>query len=373
MSLLNELIVEGRQNVTDAVTVRIPRYNASVAVSRSLVDQMMQQNRRRRFVRITVMSGVLAVVGACVFVAGRSRYPPSVSAIAVSSDGKSVAVATGNGYIGVWDSKSRMRTARMSLPGQDGSSAHAIGFVSNDRELVSADHLVKDHFFAPGGEARLAFWRLPSGNESRVIPNTSWPLALSPSTDEIAIFSGEGIAIVDAASGDRLHALEISRPGVTGVWALSFSGDAKSIVAVGEDWLSVWDIGKPAPTFSTELELGYDNFATFLPDGKSVLVIAGQSKSIRQLDRATGEEVNRFPWDGGRPPAISADRQRMVSCGHAGGGVILWDLNTVRPLKTYGGCKGFSHVAISADGKHIAAAAAGQHNFEGVEVWQNAE
>src|SRR5262245_59149163 len=114
----------------------------------------------------------LAVVASmCALLAGCSQRDAGVCALAITQDGKSAAVATNNGYIAVHDVASKRLICRMTLAGQTGSTAKALAFAGNNDVLVSADWLVKDHFFAPGGEARITFWNLPSGSTKQVFSN----------------------------------------------------------------------------------------------------------------------------------------------------------------------------------------------------------
>lgn len=320
---------------------------------------------------------VVILASACVFFAGCSQRGAGVCALAVSSDGMSVAVATDNGYIAVQDVATKRRVCRMPLAGQDGSTAKALGFAGQNDVLVSADRLVKDHFLAPGGESRITFWNLPRGSTKQVFSNMGGEaIAVSPDRQQIAVAAGGPIYLFEIRTGKVVpRTLDTSLDHIT---SLSFSADGKSLaaacweyrVADSSQW-SIWNVktgellGHAA--IQTESML-FD--ATFTSDGSSVLFVGNKEKCLRYFDAQSGEQLREVPWeDGYRAMSVSADHRRMASCGHGARGVMLWDVDTGRRLEVFGAKKHFSHVAISPDGKMIVAAQVGETNFGGIEVW----
>lgn len=318
-----------------------------------------------------VLASMLALFVGC------SQRDAGVCAIAISSDGKSVAVATNNGYIAVQDVATKRRMCRMSLTGQAGSTAKALAFAGKDDLLVSGDWLVKDHWFAPGGDTSITFWEVPRGSPRRVFSHMAGDaIAVSPDRQQIAVGAGGPIFLFGIRAGEIVQrTLDTSLNHVT---SLSFSADGRQLVAASRDYRvadsdqwSTWNVktGEQLAHAAIHTEsMLFD--ATFTSDGASVVFVGNKEKRLRYFDAQTGEQQKEVPWeDGYRALSVSADHRRMASCGHGSSGVMLWDVDTGKKITAFGAKQHFSHVAISPDGRTIAAARAGGNNFDGIEIW----
>jgi WD40 repeat protein len=96
---------------------------------------------------------------------------------------------------------------------------------------------------------------------------------------------------------------------------------------------------------------GAVTFVAFLPDGKGIIT-AGQDNTIRLWDRATGKEIRRY----GKPPPGLAGRAGMAAAER---------LAAQRALLRLGNNAGSSAVAVSPDGKTLAAA----EEFQTIQLW----
>jgi RNA polymerase sigma factor (sigma-70 family) len=116
-------------------------------------------------------------------------------------------------------------------------------------------------------------------------------------------------------------------------------------------------------------------FAAYTPDGRA-LVTAGQDRTVRLWDLATGQEIRRFDWGTLQPErtadgiaqawehqtwddlalssqaALSADGKRVAAS--RGGLVCVWETATGKPLRQlHTGENRLDQLAFSADGKSL--------------------
>ena len=156
---------------------------------------------------------------------------------------------------------------------------------------------------------------------------------------------GGDIQIFDAATGKLGRKIKgHDKAGVVVV----YSKDGKFLASAGQDKTArIWDAAtgkelhrfqEPAPVFEAVLS----------PDGK--LLAARTARTVRLWDVASGKEVRRFDDDCNqlRCLAFSSDGKIASSCG------VLWDVATGKEICR---CKGIlqGDMALSPDGKTVAA------------------
>ncbi|MBP85918.1 MAG: hypothetical protein CMJ64_04245 [Planctomycetaceae bacterium] len=119
------------------------------------------------------------------------------------------------------------------------------------------------------------------------------------------------VKVWEVATGKEVVVL---RGHTTNIWQLSFTPDGKRLATSGSDEVKVWDFAraKEVASFKTP---AFTRSAVFTHDGKRV---------------ATGDD---------------------------NGGIILWDVETAKPLRTLKGHKDWVvDLALSPDGKQLASA-----------------
>lgn len=318
----------------------------------------------------------LAVLATCGLLAGCSQRDSGVCSLAITPDGKTIAVATNNGYIAVHDVATKRRICQMSLAGQAGSRADVLAFAGNNDVLVSGDRLVKDHFLTVGGESRITFWNLPSGSTKRVFSNMGGKaIAVSPDRQQVAIAAGGPIFLFRIRAGEILQ--RTFDTNLEHISSLSFSADGQHLIGAclqyrvpdSSQW-TIWDTrtGEQLSHAAIQTEsMLFD--ATFTSDGSSVLFVGNKEKCLRYFDAQSGEQLREVAWERYRTLSVTADHRRMASCCPASGGVMLWDVDTGRKITTFGAKQHFSHAVISPDGSTVVAIRAGENNIDGIEFW----
>ena len=185
---------------------------------------------------------------------------------------------------------------------------------------------------------------------------------MSPDGQLIAVAAGGPIFLFEIRAGEIVeHTLNANLDDIT---SLSFSTDANRLVVASWDhrsadfnqW-SIWNVktGERLANAALRTESMIAD-ATFTSDEASVVFVGIKETCLRYFDAETGELQKAVPWeDGYTAISVSADHRRMVSCGHGScgarlRGVLLWDVDTGRKLKSFGEGSHFSHVAISRTG-----------------------
>ncbi|MDY3555884.1 sigma-70 family RNA polymerase sigma factor [Gemmata sp. JC717] len=231
---------------------------------------------------------------------GHELYP--AYCVAVSPDGRFVAVATGGHPVAVLDA---------------GSGAVL-------RELSGAAQKV---VFSPDGSVLAACGR--------------W----------------SGVALWDAATGTPRGRL--GGPDAV-VWSLAFAPDGRSLAVAGSSGVGVWDLATQAEVWRRE-PAAPEPFVSFSPDGRTLLECGGEA--IRFRAAADGRErrvavraeglspVQVLPVIAGR--RMSPDGRLVAAV--ADGAVGLWEADTGRPVGPAGGPRGpVTGVAFSGDGATLA-------------------
>jgi RNA polymerase sigma factor (sigma-70 family) len=196
------------------------------------------------------------------------------------------------------------------------------------------------------GNGGLVLWDTASGKQlNRWTASATMALVFSPDGKTLATGGMDcAVRLWEAGSGKLLHTLgtplDLSGPRdgvrVTGTSAIAFSPDGKSVVAavVPQNTISLWDAdsGKELRQFKGHPDgwhQGWVHALAFTPDGKA-LISASEDRTVRLWDVATGKGRRTLTGHlgGVRALAVSADGSRLAS-GSQDCTVLLWDLKAL--------------------------------------------
>jgi WD40 repeat protein len=287
----------------------------------------------------------------------------AITSVAYSADGKRIAAAGADGSVGLWDAATGERAP---LPEGHRGAARGIAFSPDIDRLVST-----------GDDGTLRLWDARTGRPGRAIElqhSNVGPVAFSPRGQVIATGHGKGVVnLWDPATGASVKTLAAARPTRVGgpptqaygsVEAVAFSADG-SLVASQHDAsfgsqseVVLWDVASGKKTREIMGEGRSAGALAFSPDGR---ILAVGSDKVRLYNAATGalletlETPDNKSWWKTTALSFSVD-SRSLAVASREGPVRLWDLASASVLRTFRPPPRVSLVALSPDGKLLAAA-----------------
>jgi WD40 repeat protein len=264
--------------------------------------------------------------------------------LAVSPDGRSLAVAWRDGSIGLYDLPVlRDRPSAPELRRLAGLSAAAAALAwSADGRLVAA---------GDRGGALMA-WAAATGEAVRREQAGSHPVSA-------LAFAGRGRLLVSGGPSRAVRMLDLAAGGwgtnLPSGGLLAVSADGRlAAVAVGEGQVQLCETaGGRQRLCLTEVPAG--EAAVFAPDGRS-LFLGGADGAVRRWDLLSGRPAASWAGHGGAVTGLAVSRDgRALASASADGTLRLWDVEQgrlVRVLRGHHG--GVRQVAFAGDGRTLA-------------------
>ncbi len=276
--------------------------------------------------------------------------------IALSADGRRVAIGNSDGAVRIWNEAGDDRPT--VLGGHDGR-VFGVAFSHDGKWLASG-----------GEDGTVRLWNLADGGKPVVLRGHEGAV------DAVA-FGPDGLHLASAGADGTVRVWDLARmadPVVLGrheggALDVAYSPDGHSIVSAGKDGaVKVWNADLVAEPLVLRGHGGAVGSAAFSPDGRFVLSV-GDDVKIWDADEVGDLTVLRGQH--GRSVSVAASQDgRVVVSGGQDGTVCLWDLSVSRtPIVLIGNTKPVVHVAIDPTGRQVAAA------FEDgtVTIWKTGE
>ncbi|KAK3304916.1 WD40-repeat-containing domain protein [Chaetomium strumarium] len=269
----------------------------------------------------------------------------SVKAVVFSPDGNTLASASDNETIRLWDAATGAH--RQTLEGHR-DWVNAVAFSPDGNTLVSASH-----------DQTIRLWDAATGAHRQTLEghrSSVNAMAFSPDGNTLASASRDKtIWLWDVATSAHRQTLEGHRSSVN---AIVFSPDGNTLASASDDQtIRLWDAATGAHRQTLEGHGGWVNAVAFSPDGNT-LASASRDKTIRLWDVATG--VHRQTLEGHhcsvKAVVFSPDGNTLASASD-NKTIRLWDAATGAHWQTLEGHGGrVRAVAFSPDGNTLASA-----------------
>jgi WD40 repeat protein len=303
-----------------------------------------------------------------------------VVSLALGPDGKTLAAATGEGTITLWDVKSAAQIGPARNP-----EIKALAFTEQDKLFLysaegdaqwvdwlpaKARHkrarpTAKGTPFAVNGSARVQAWK-EDEHVDVVEADTGKTLARMEGGEQLAnlVLSPDGRAAAAAYSDESVRlwnlatARETRRLDVATAVQMAFSHDGKTLAILGSDHeIRMWEVATGEQRCRFQATQSGVGVLEFTPDDR-FLAAACADESVRIWDALTGKRVRSLVGHFGaiEALAVSPDSRRLAS-GGADGVIHIWDLGAGRRERRLEGHRGpITALAFAPDGKRLASA-----------------
>lgn len=267
-------------------------------------------------------------------------HAETVNAVVISRDGSTIASASEDGVIRVWDAVSGETRRTM----RHGSAVNTIALAPDGRLLAAGDD---------DGAVRL--WDITTGEQVRTLTghlDWVWTVAFSPDGTMLASGSEDNtVKLWDVESGMQLRTMR-NPDAVNGV---AFTPDGRFVVGGGDDNVArMWDTatgevaraftGHQRPVWGIAFSPDGSTMASTSLDGTVKLWNTADASEVRTL-RGHDDGVLSISWSGDGALIVSAD---------IGGATLVWDAASGRQLTTLRSARSLVRaVTISADQKLI--------------------
>lgn len=267
----------------------------------------------------------------------------SVSSVAFSPDGQTLASGSIDNSIGLWDVATRSKL----------------------RIFEDSRNFVRSVVFSPDGkilagstDKTIILWDLATGKKLKTLEghrDDVWSVAFSPDGQMLASGSqDETIGLWDVATGSMIKTLESHKAPILSV---AFSPDGKMLASGDMNRaVDIWDVATWAnlKTFKSDNE--WVKSVAFSPDSRTLLIL--NSTTIGLVDVSTWSRLKIFKRFEVIAVAVSPDGKTLAS-GDNDGNIGLWNLATGGMIKAFKGHTGtVNSVAFSPDGKTLASGGA---------------
>jgi len=274
-------------------------------------------------------------------------HKESVHSVSFSPDGKTLAFASGDNTIKLWnvDTGKEIRT----LSGHNGD-VKSVSF-SNDGKTLASN----------GDEETIKLWNVETGKVIRtLIGHNGYVKSVSFSKDSKTLASASydnTIKLWNVETGKVIRTLSGHNLTASG---LSFSSDGKTLASASDDnTIKLWNVETGQEIRSLSGHNGTANSVSFSGDGKT-LASGGSDNTIKLWNVETGQVIHTLTGHNSYVLSVSFSRDGKTLASASDDKTIkLWNVETGKVIHTLSGHNlTVNSVSFSSDGKTLASSSA---------------
>jgi len=273
------------------------------------------------------------------------RHNATVTAVAFSNDGNSIASGSADGTVLVW---------------RRGSDREQFALRSNSSSVNALSFGLEGSLISLHSDGGLESWDPSNGQKRSAFAGDRDAQAIvfaSFSSDAAMLAFGLGersLRLRSTATGKVVSSLENH---VTGINAVAFSSDGRWFAAAANDSaIRIWQVatGRELPRLSCDM--GYLNTIAFSPDNQ-LLAAGSNSGMIKVWDLSTAQVAYSLPRQGGgvNIVAFSPDGKTLAA-GGIDNKVEIWELESKRVRFLTGHSEEITTLAFIESGKKLISA-----------------
>jgi WD40 repeat protein/serine/threonine protein kinase len=290
--------------------------------------------------------------------------------LAASRDGRRVAVVGNDAVVAVWDAaegeelfrevwRRKLEPVRVEGKGDSPPQVNSIALSPDGRYL------------AVGGFAKLVkVWDLSAKPDGQELPSFEPPAAVDLANVWTVAFSADGKRLAagsvqpiiwdvepDPATGARKPGRFYSGTGGLRCGALAFSPDDKLLAGTYRDGLvRVWDIDRGTVVLTPRKAPGHSPALAFSPDGKALVVGRGADAAVEPVDLAPAFGSRILAGHGARDVCTLAFGKDGRVAARAAAEILLWDVTDGKPpvpFKIVPEVAANANLAFTPDGERL--------------------